>query len=76
MAIATINPFNGETLREFAELTPEQLNAKLELSATAFSRYRTTTFSARAKCNRFYLVFLVSHTLDPRAARLPAKMLH
>jgi succinate-semialdehyde dehydrogenase/glutarate-semialdehyde dehydrogenase len=50
MAIATINPFNGETLREFAELTPEQLNAKLELSATAFSRYRTTTFSARAKC--------------------------
>jgi succinate-semialdehyde dehydrogenase/glutarate-semialdehyde dehydrogenase len=48
-SIATINPFNGETLRIFEPLTPEQLDDKLALSATAFSRYRNTTFSERAR---------------------------
>jgi succinate-semialdehyde dehydrogenase/glutarate-semialdehyde dehydrogenase len=50
MAIATINPFNGETLQVFEPLTPEQLNDKLDLSAAAFFRYRTTTFARRAQC--------------------------
>jgi succinate-semialdehyde dehydrogenase/glutarate-semialdehyde dehydrogenase len=50
MAIATINPFTGETLREFEPLTREQLNDKLDLSVAAFSAYRKTTFSQRAKC--------------------------
>jgi succinate-semialdehyde dehydrogenase/glutarate-semialdehyde dehydrogenase len=50
MPIATINPFNGETLRVFEPLTPEQLNDKLDLSATAFSRYRATPFPDRARC--------------------------
>jgi succinate-semialdehyde dehydrogenase/glutarate-semialdehyde dehydrogenase len=49
MPIATINPFNGETLQLFEPLTPEQLNDKLELSVAAFSRYRKTTFSNRAQ---------------------------
>jgi succinate-semialdehyde dehydrogenase/glutarate-semialdehyde dehydrogenase len=50
MSIATINPFNGETLQVFEPLTPGQLNDKLALSAAAFSRYRNTTFSERARC--------------------------
>ena len=38
MPIATLaRPFNGETLRVFEPLTPEQLNDKLDLSAAAFS---------------------------------------
>ena len=48
--IATINPFNGETLRVFEPLTPEQLNDKLDLSAAVFSRFRTTGFPDRAQC--------------------------
>jgi succinate-semialdehyde dehydrogenase / glutarate-semialdehyde dehydrogenase len=48
MPIATINPFSGETLQVFEPLTPQQLNDKLELSATAFSHYRRTTFFDRA----------------------------
>jgi len=50
MPIATINPFNGETLQVFEPLTPEQLNHKLDLSATAFFRYRATPFPDRARC--------------------------
>jgi succinate-semialdehyde dehydrogenase/glutarate-semialdehyde dehydrogenase len=49
MPIATINPFSGETLQVFEPLTSEQLSDKLELSAVAFSRYRRTTFSDRAR---------------------------
>jgi succinate-semialdehyde dehydrogenase / glutarate-semialdehyde dehydrogenase len=50
MAIATINPFDGETLHVFEPLTPEQIESKLSLSATAFSVYRTMPFEARSKC--------------------------
>jgi succinate-semialdehyde dehydrogenase/glutarate-semialdehyde dehydrogenase len=49
MPIATINPFSGETLRVFEPLTPEQLNEKLDRSAAAFSLYRKTKFSDRAR---------------------------
>src|SRR5271156_5962256 len=48
MPIATINPYSEQTLQLFEPLTPEQLNDKLELSATAFSRHRRTTFADRA----------------------------
>ena len=50
MPIATINPFNGKTLQVFEPLTAEQLDSKLDLSATAFSRYRTTPLPDRARC--------------------------
>ena len=50
MPITTINPFNGETLRVFEPLTPEQLNDKLDLSAETFSRYRKSAFTDRAEC--------------------------
>jgi succinate-semialdehyde dehydrogenase/glutarate-semialdehyde dehydrogenase len=45
--IATINPATGETLKTFASLTDEQLEAKLQLAATTFASYRRTTFADR-----------------------------
>jgi succinate-semialdehyde dehydrogenase / glutarate-semialdehyde dehydrogenase len=50
MPIATVNPFTGETLKSFDPLTPDQLDQKLDRSAAAFSRYRTTSFAHRAAC--------------------------
>ena len=49
MPIATINPFNGETLQTFEPLAPEQLNEKLQISLDAFQRYRKTSFEDRAR---------------------------
>ncbi|MDP9049611.1 MAG: NAD-dependent succinate-semialdehyde dehydrogenase [Acidobacteriota bacterium] len=48
MPIATTNPFTGESVRVFEPHTPAEIDAKLELSAAAFARYRTWTFSQRA----------------------------
>ena len=50
MAIATINPYNGETLKTFPSLRPVELEAKLQRAADAFRVYRTTTFAERARC--------------------------
>lgn len=50
MAIASINPATGETLRTFAPLSAEQIEEKLRLAAGAFERYRRTTFAQRAEC--------------------------
>ena len=48
MAIATINPATGETLREFAALTEDEVGARLQRAAEAFSAYRRTSFAERA----------------------------
>ncbi len=49
MPIATINPFSGEILRVFEPLTADQLDSKLDRSATTFLRYRRTSFPYRAQ---------------------------
>ena len=49
MAIASINPANGETLKSFEALSPAQLEQKLQLAADTFRTYRRTSFAARAK---------------------------
>jgi succinate-semialdehyde dehydrogenase/glutarate-semialdehyde dehydrogenase len=49
MAIATINPATGETLKKFDALTDAQIERKLEVAAEAFSKYRRTTFADRAR---------------------------
>ena len=49
MAIATINPFNGETLQEFEALTAAQVEEKLGRSAAAFLKYKKTSFAYRAQ---------------------------
>ncbi len=43
MAIASINPATGETLRTFPPLTSHQIEQKLARAATVFEEYSTTT---------------------------------
>jgi succinate-semialdehyde dehydrogenase/glutarate-semialdehyde dehydrogenase len=49
MAIASINPATGETLKNFPELTKDQLEEKLELAANTFRTYRHTSFADRSR---------------------------
>lgn len=48
MAIATINPTTGETLKTFDPLTDAEIEAKLELAQQAFNKYRRLPFEQRA----------------------------
>lgn len=48
MAIATISPVTGETLKSFDELTPEELDDKLARAAAAAESYRLTSVEQRA----------------------------
>jgi succinate-semialdehyde dehydrogenase/glutarate-semialdehyde dehydrogenase len=65
MAIATTNPATGETIREFDELTDEQVQEKLQLAADTFRSYRTTTYAERAD-----LLRRAADILDAEAAEL------
>ena len=49
MAIATINPTTGETVKNFPVLSDQELEAKLERSAATFRRYRLTGFAERSE---------------------------
>ncbi|HEX5965773.1 MAG TPA: NADP-dependent succinic semialdehyde dehydrogenase [Pyrinomonadaceae bacterium] len=49
MAIASINPATGETLREFSALSTQQIEQKLQLAADTFRTYRQTTFADRSR---------------------------
>ena len=49
MAIASINPATGETLRDFSALTPQQIEQKLQLAADTFRTYRRTSFDDRSR---------------------------
>ena len=49
MAIASVNPATGETLRTFEALTAAQIEVKLETAAATFRTYRKTSFTDRAK---------------------------
>lgn len=48
MAIATINPTTGETLKTFEPLKDTEIIAKLDLAGTAFAGYRQTSFVERS----------------------------
>ncbi|WNZ62899.1 NAD-dependent succinate-semialdehyde dehydrogenase [Myxococcus sp. MxC21-1] len=47
MAISTIDPATGKTLRTFTPLSAEELEAKLQTAADTFRAYRETTFADR-----------------------------
>ncbi|MEV0091025.1 NADP-dependent succinic semialdehyde dehydrogenase [Streptomyces sp. NPDC050738] len=49
MAIATVNPANGETLLTFDALGPEETEKRLTTAAAAFRTYRNTGFDERAR---------------------------
>jgi succinate-semialdehyde dehydrogenase/glutarate-semialdehyde dehydrogenase len=48
MAIATINPTTGETVKTFEPLAEAELDDRLARAAAAFDGYRRTTFAQRA----------------------------
>ncbi|MEO5753653.1 MAG: NAD-dependent succinate-semialdehyde dehydrogenase [Chthoniobacterales bacterium] len=48
MAIASINPATGETIREFAELSAKEIEEKLAAATRAFAKYRQSSFAQRA----------------------------
>jgi succinate-semialdehyde dehydrogenase/glutarate-semialdehyde dehydrogenase len=49
MAIATINPATGETLKTYEPLSEEALEEKIARAAAAWARYRLTTPAERAR---------------------------
>jgi succinate-semialdehyde dehydrogenase / glutarate-semialdehyde dehydrogenase len=49
MAIATTNPATGETLATFDPISDEELDARLEVAATAFRSYRLTSMAERRR---------------------------
>lgn len=49
MAIATINPATGETLRTFEAHTDSEIGQKIQLSSDTFYKHRGTSFSERAE---------------------------
>jgi succinate-semialdehyde dehydrogenase/glutarate-semialdehyde dehydrogenase len=49
MAIATVNPANGETLETFSPHSDAEIETRLERAAVAFAGYRRTTFAERAE---------------------------
>jgi succinate-semialdehyde dehydrogenase/glutarate-semialdehyde dehydrogenase len=48
MAIATVNPATGQTLKTFDAHSDDELRDRLERAAAAFTSYRLTTFEERA----------------------------
>ncbi len=49
MAIASINPATGETLKTFPALTPAEIEQKLHLAVTTFQAEQKTSFAERAR---------------------------
>jgi succinate-semialdehyde dehydrogenase/glutarate-semialdehyde dehydrogenase len=48
MAIATINPATGETVKEFAALTEQEIEERLKRAVEAFKAHRRASFAERA----------------------------
>jgi succinate-semialdehyde dehydrogenase/glutarate-semialdehyde dehydrogenase len=48
VAYASINPFDGRTLKTFDELTDKQLESKLATAATCFETWRRKSYAERA----------------------------
>ena len=52
MAIATINPANGELLKKFTPLSPAQIEEKIRLAHETFPKFRALSFADRARMMR------------------------
>ncbi|HWF14089.1 MAG TPA: NAD-dependent succinate-semialdehyde dehydrogenase [Candidatus Acidoferrales bacterium] len=49
MAIATINPATGQTVKTFEELTSAQVDQKIQRAVEAFPKFRKLSFAERGK---------------------------
>lgn len=47
--ITTVNPYTGKELKQYEELTSDQIKEKLELAQKTFDYWRTTTYEQRAE---------------------------
>jgi succinate-semialdehyde dehydrogenase/glutarate-semialdehyde dehydrogenase len=52
MAIATVNPANGETVKTFEPLSDVEIDARIERAARASGAHRRTSFDERARMMR------------------------
>jgi succinate-semialdehyde dehydrogenase/glutarate-semialdehyde dehydrogenase len=52
MAIETINPATGETLKKFESHTKAEIDEKLDKAIDAYGSHRLTSFESRAECMR------------------------
>lgn len=52
MAIASINPANGQVLKTFEPLTDSQIQEKIRLAADTFPKFREWSFAKRAEMMR------------------------
>ncbi len=73
MAIATVNPTTGETLKTFDPLTAAELEEKLARSVTAYAGYRLTSYADRAGWLRAAADILDTET-DSIAALMTTEM--
>jgi succinate-semialdehyde dehydrogenase/glutarate-semialdehyde dehydrogenase len=64
MAIASINPATGETLKTFFELSPPQIEEKLQLAADTFRTHRRTSFADRSRMMQRAAEILESEKLE------------
>ena len=48
MSYQSVNPYDGKTLKTFAELTDGRLETALQTAAPCFESWRRTTFAERA----------------------------
>ena len=49
MAIASINPANGQVLETFEALSDSEIERKIQLASDTFFKYRTLPFAERAR---------------------------
>lgn len=73
MAIESINPANGKTLRRFDPLTDEAVREKIALAAEAFRTYATVPLEHRALCMR-KLAAILEHETDDLATIITIEM--
>lgn len=69
MAIATINPATGETVKTFTPLSPAEIEAKLSLAASSYAQYRHTPLEHRSQW-----LNLAASILEAEAPRLASLM--
>ena len=73
MAIATVNPATGETLKTFGELSDSEIERSLAAAAEAHASYRLTSFEDRAGWMR-RAADILDGELDQIAAMMTTEM--
>jgi len=64
MAIATINPATGETIKIFEPLKDAEIASKLDLAGQTFEQYRKTSFSERSQWLKKAAIILQQEKAD------------